>query len=302
MKISVVTATRNRGNRLGKYFSAFERMRVPRGLDWELIVVNNASTDDTVGVTREYVARTFLPLKLATENRIGVSSARNTGISLANGDVVAIIDDDCYVEPDWLEATLSIFALPDIDLAGGPVLLHNPQDLPVSIRTATEIQAVTRMDEIFYSVPGCNMAARREVYESIGGYDPNMGPGRGLAAEDSDLLYRALCRGYRIWYRPEMRVQHAHGRRTLAQQKALERSYVIGRGGFYAKHLLGGDPQAMRALYWELTSALSKRGTDGRKRNARNWPLVRQLMTGFLQVGYGKIFLSRHRAGNRLAS
>lgn len=257
--LSVVICTRNRAAKLRNALAALERMAAPVGLNWEVLVVDNGSTDDTRSLVETAAAQCPFPLRYAFEPRPGASHARNTAIHEAQGTVIASIDDDCLPQDDWLAEVIAAFeADPSLDVVGGRVELYNKTDKAITIRTETTAYQVTRPGQIFASIPGCNIAYRRALACAIGGFDTRFGPGAPIpAAEDPDFLYRALKQGAKLAYRPQICVQHDHGRQTDDDVFALEKNYIRGRGGFYAKHLLRGDRQILRMAYWE-TGALVK--------------------------------------------
>jgi len=94
------------------------------------------------------------------------------------------------------------------------------------------------------------------LIERVGLYDTDFGPGSRFIAEDSDFIYRAWKAGYKLIYVPSLFVYHDHGRRTPAAALALRRGYIFGRGGFYAKHIIGGDKVALQGMYWEILWSL----------------------------------------------
>lgn len=95
--VSVIVATRNRCAPLAETLEAMTRLVVPPALTWELIVVDNGSTDGTSALLDRYRAR--LPLRSVVEPVPGLSVARNAGLHVARGEVIAFTDDDCVVDP-----------------------------------------------------------------------------------------------------------------------------------------------------------------------------------------------------------
>jgi GT2 family glycosyltransferase len=115
---------------------------------------------------------------------------------------------------------------------------------------------------------GCNVAFKREVFEQVGYFDNNLGPGStgNLVAEDVDFLYRICRKGFKIVYSPDIVVYHNHRRKPGADSKSVRRNYVRGRGAFYCKHVLGRDDAVIKIGYWETLGV------------AKN--LVRKLLAG----------------------
>src|SRR5262249_41198831 len=102
MHYSVLICTQNRCQLLPKTLHAVARLRAPAGLDWEVVVVDNASTDETRARVEECQRGYPVPLRYALEPRPGHSMALNTGVRACRGEVVAFTDDDAYPAADWL--------------------------------------------------------------------------------------------------------------------------------------------------------------------------------------------------------
>ncbi len=287
MRISVIIATYNRSYNLRQALQSLEEMIVPEDLLWELIIIDNNSSDNTKEVFNEFCQRNKLPLKYIFEGCQGKSFALNTGITKAEGDILAITDDDCIVDRNWLISMLKEFnSDPDLSGLGGRAELYNKEDKPVSIRTSKERKMFSSHDQLFSLIPGCNMAFTRKVFNVVKGFDPSLGPGTriGAIADDPDFIYRVYKKGFKILYSPDVLVYHNHGRKTEEEVQSLNRKYVIGRGAFYCKHILKGDKDillmACREMYSILTSLL-KNLLKGKpmKKNRR---LFINLMTGII--------------------
>jgi glycosyltransferase involved in cell wall biosynthesis len=218
--ISVVIATYNRAPLLRETLASLQRQRYSEGD--EVLVVDNASTDDTADVVARLAPSFPAPLVLLREPSPGKTPALITGLAAARGDVVALTDDDVLVAEDWIGTIRALFADPAIALVGGRVdprweqpppgwlridddgrynrmsaplaLLHYGEAQPLGARTAV----------------GANMALRADVLRALGGFAPHLGRQRGtlLCGEDHDLCQRAVAGGYRCEYRPELRVRH----------------------------------------------------------------------------------------------
>lgn len=260
MKLSIVIASFNRAQGLVAFLCELSRQRVPNGVEWEAVIVDNNSNDGTRLAIAPLLSAHPQKFKYLFEGRQGKSLALNAGIAEAKGEVFVFTDDDCVPDPDWLASIAREFnADPSLGVLGGRVELFSDHDRPVSIRTSRERTLVSSSDQLFSLLIGCNMAVRRSALEVVGGFDPFLGPGTKLPAmEDLDLLYRIFQKGLKIVYSPEVLVLHNHGRTSDEQIRALNRGYVVGRGAFYCKHILGGDGDALKMAYWE-TSSLARR-------------------------------------------
>lgn len=105
--ISVIVCTRNRGNDLGNMLDSLMAMDVPADLAWELVLVDNGSSDNTATVIETY--ESSLPIVVAFESRAGLSFARNCGVAKARGEYICWTDDDVRVASDWLSAYAKAF-------------------------------------------------------------------------------------------------------------------------------------------------------------------------------------------------
>lgn len=230
---------------------------VSPGWFWEVLVVDNNSTDSTRSLVETFIGQGNPNFRYAFEPRQGKSFALNTGIRSAKGNIVAMTDDDCIVEPDWISSIFRECASdPTVAIIGGRVELYNELDEPVTVRVSRERRVVSdaRFEPSAPPIIGCNIAFRREVFDTIGYFDKDLGPGsrRGLVSEDLDFVYRACRKGFRTIYSPDVLVYHNHGRRTEADRDLLMRNYLRGRGAFYCKHILRADREVLKLAYWEI--------------------------------------------------
>lgn len=238
--VSVIVCTRNRSEALARLLEQLEHLVVPDGVRWELIVVDNASTDSTASMLASLQSR--LPMRVVHERVPGLSRARNTGIAAARGDLLLFTDDDCLPDARWLVTIRDEFSrAPSLDVLGGRVELFDQRDRPTTTRTSRErgeISVAFNLDGII----GCNLAVRRSALAAIGPFDVGLGGGTGAGAgEDVDFVYRSLRAGLRVEYSPDALVYHNHGRRTDAQVRALTRAYTVARGAIFCKYVMAGD-------------------------------------------------------------
>jgi GT2 family glycosyltransferase len=252
--VTVVVSTRNRRQKIEACARVLAALRCR--LPWQCVIVDNGSSDGTPERLRELATVLAPALEILSEPRAGVSRGRNAGIRAARGEFITMIDDDCLPESDFLDAVLEVFADLATGYYGGRVLLHDPADYPVTIKTSMQREdfppgTVLRAGAIH----GANFGFRRAVLERIGGFDPTLGPGtRTLAAEDIELATRASLAGWRGAYDPRPTVRHDHGRRTPDSIHSLDRSYDIGRGAYYLRAALldGAGTLAFRLWWWNI--------------------------------------------------
>lgn len=169
---------------------------------FELIVVDNNSTDDTRTVVESLVARHPDFLRYVFEATQGVAYGRNAGIARAQASIVAFTDDDVRVTPNWIASIArALTDHPEVDYVGGKVLPHWPSTPPEWLTPQHWAPlALTDLGDRAFIVdranPRClvsaSLAFRRSVFEELGGFDPSFQHrcGSVAAAEDHDLQLR----------------------------------------------------------------------------------------------------------------
>ena len=271
-------------------------MSVPPDIKWELIIVDNNSTDNLREVVQDFTQKSKLNVRYLFEGKPGLSHARNKGIGEARGNYIAFTDDDCIVDRPWLISILEEFdSDPDLSGLGGRAELYNTEDKPVSIRTSRERHLFVSHNQLFNLIPGCNMAFRRKVFDAVGNFDPDFGAGARIpSAEDTDFYYRVYKTGLKLLYSPDILIYHNHGRCTDEQVQALKRGYLIGRGALYCKYILRGDgiilKMALRENFWRIINLL--------KNSFRGKSIIKEIKyTYYLLLGvkYELRAISRHK-------
>jgi len=255
--VSLVVCTRNRAEKLEAFFAALGRMRARA--PWELVIVDNGSTDDTQ--QRLQVLRRGLDVRVTIvgEPRQGLGRARNTGVSAARGELLAFTDDDCYPAADYIDRVVEAFADPERAYVGGRILLFDAEDHPITVRVDSSPIPIPPYSVVPTGlVQGANMAFRRDVLERIGGFDNALGPGTPFCNDDVDAVARASAAGFAGSYVPEPVVHHHHGRRDPAAIAALWRSYDHGRGAYYAKCMFDLPTRWKVARYWWQSVGVEK--------------------------------------------
>ena len=279
--ISVVIATRNRAEHLRRCIRALRRCGRPLGWATELIVVDNGSTDATATVVAsECAASDWLRIRYLVQRRKGKAFAINTGTAAAGGSLIAFLDDDVQAEPGWLHAILERFdQSPALDLLTGRVVAAAGGTSTATTR-ATEETVLDPNRSLQGLALGCNLAVRRDVIAAVGGRDTRLGPGRGLAYEDIDFVYRVLRHGFRGWFSPKPVVVHHLGERDRRVE------YLRGRGAYYVKFIVRADrtiaSQACRELVGLCRDARRNGGRPWRSSASSAWHLAvgATIMTG----------------------
>lgn len=268
MDISLIICTRNRYRQLARCLESVRRTTFDRR--WELIIVDNGSTDETAPFVREFIKTADFRAIYLFEPTPGKSKSLNTALEAATGRILAFTDDDCYPAPDFLSQVLSAFDDPSVGYIGGRIVLYDPTDHPITINESMiPVTFPARSFVCAGCIQGANMAFRRSVLLEIGGFDPLFGPGALFpAAEEIEAVGRASAMGWKGQYRPEVVVTHHHGRKA-ADAAALWKWYAIGRGAYHMKLLLTGHQ-----FLWFARSLYQLRWRYKTSRTTVLWELV----------------------------
>jgi glycosyltransferase involved in cell wall biosynthesis len=267
MDMSLIIVTRDRCQQLARCLESLRGIVFDR--PWELIVVDNGSTDKTADVVQNFIKTGGVRGIYLFEPAPGKSKGLNSALEHASGEIVAFTDDDCYPASDFLSRIWSAFDDPSVGYIGGRIMLHDPADYPITINESTI--PVTYPANSFVCagcVQGANMAFRRRVLRDIGGFDPLFGPGTLLIAEEIDAVGRASALGWKGEYHPEVVVRHHHGRKA-ADAAAVWKLYAIGRGAYHMKLLLKGHQ-----FWWFARSIYQLRWRYKTSRTTVFWELV----------------------------
>jgi glycosyltransferase involved in cell wall biosynthesis len=268
MDISLIVCTRDRCQKLVRSLESVRQISFER--PWELVIVDNGSTDDTAGVVQEFIRSNSIQAVYLFEPKAGKSAGLNTALKVAQGQILAFTDDDCYPEPDFLTRVWSAFDDPSVGYMGGRIMLHDSVDYPMTINESMTPRTFPAGSFVCAGcVQGANMAFRRRVLIDIGGFDPVFGPGAMFpAAEEVEAVSRASAMGWKGEYRPQVVVRHHHGR-NAADAAALWKWYAIGIGAFHMKILLRGHQ-----FLWFARSVYQLRWRYKNSRTFVLWELV----------------------------
>jgi glycosyltransferase involved in cell wall biosynthesis len=262
-KISVVICAYNAERTMHACLESLQALRYP---NFEVIVVNDGSTDATLEIAEQ-----FSGIRIISQENKGLSAARNAGIDAAAGPIVAFTDSDCVVDPDWLTYLAYSFVNGGFVAVGGPNLPP-----PEESRTAACVAAspggpthVLLNDQVAEHIPGCNMAFRKDVLEQTGGFDPVF----RAAGDDVDLCWRLQNEGHAIGFSAAAMVWHFR-RNTAKAYIKQQMGYGAAEALLYFKHPyrfnLLGQSKWLGRIYGDLEHSLFLRrpviyyGTFGR--------------------------------------
>ena len=208
--VSVVISTHNRAVVLPRALRALLAQAV-HGVRFEVIAVDNGSTDGTAAIIQEYVS-TAPQLRYVHEPRTGLPYGRNAGVRAARGAIIAFTDDDVEVPANWVETIARVFAEhPDVDAIGGRVKPIWPSTVPrwLTRRQLGPFALGERGDRPFRisadnaapCLVGANFAFRRQVFDRIGLFDPAY-----TKSQDREIQLRLWRAGGVGLYVPEMAI------------------------------------------------------------------------------------------------
>jgi GT2 family glycosyltransferase len=258
-RVSVVVCSYNGERTIRDCMEGLARLDYP---NFEVIVVNDGSTDRTARIASEYDVRL-----ISTHNR-GLSAARNTGLEAADGEIVAYTDDDARPDPHWLYYLAHSFRKYGFAAVGGPNVAPAGDGLVADCVANAPGGPVHVLlsDRVAEHIPGCNMSFRREVLQEVGGFDPVY----RVAGDDVDLCWRVQERGGTLGFHPSALVWHHH--------RNYVRTYWRQQQGY-------GKAEALLEAKWpEKYNAVGHLTWDGR---VYGKGLTRALLFGRGRVQHG---------------
>jgi glycosyltransferase involved in cell wall biosynthesis len=216
---------------------------------YEIIVVENASTDNTTDVVEKY------PVRLFHSDKRGPSAARNFGVARSEADIVAFTDADCIADLYWLSELMKPYAAPEIGGVGGAILAYDHGSCDIVERFSAEyppfVNFVSGEDEYLPHIFTTNASYRRELFSQVGGFNPNL-----VTAEDVDASWRfQLQAGAKVEYAPKAIVYHHH----RATRTGLARQYrQYGFGEVLLDTMYGQYPGYPRDRSYQLRRLLGQ--------------------------------------------
>ncbi len=207
-KISVITCFYNAEKTLKEFLKGISNQTFR---DFELILVDNGSTDNSIKMIKDFVEKSDLDVKLVYESLRGPSFARNKGLDYAKGEIIAFTDADCVPHPDWLKEILN--ALQNVDAVAGKIRGFRAQNLIQKFLNLFFLTTPDK-DKLFYKpkkfeggFPTSNFSVKKSVFERIGKFDVSFAKNFG---DDFDFVFRFYKAGYKLRYTTKALVYHIH--------------------------------------------------------------------------------------------
>ncbi len=217
MRFSVIVCTYNQASSLSVVLAGLERQQFSDG-EYELVVVDNNSSDRTRQVCEDAFKRIAYPAKYVFEGHQGLSVARNRGVAEASGDIIIFTDDDARLPPDWLQNYATIYNEYGADCVYGRITVDWERGQPdwysdnfkamfVALDYGQNAKKIVDYHHEFY---GKNFSVRKEVLLALGGFDEKLGRiGSRLFLGEETRIYKGLVSGgYVVIYAPILHVAH----------------------------------------------------------------------------------------------
>lgn len=233
--------------------------------NYEIIVISKCPLKNL-----ENISNMGKNLKIEVSPNLGLSQARNKGVALSHGQIIAFIDDDAVASPRWLENIVRGIKS-GYDIVGGLILPHylsTPPSWWDESRFGTHVSINKYSREIY----GCNLAVTRKVFHIKDGFDHRLGRSVGslLSGEETDFLQRAIRSGFKVKFIDEIKVEHLIPKDRLMIHWLIKRSWyggisraVITRIN-YPNLLLKKSIKALASFVYSLLSFPLCRSTSDR--------------------------------------
>ena len=297
MDITVILCTYNRCESLAKTLRSMALSVLPEPTTWEVLVVDNNSTDETRAVVQEYSQEFPGRFRYLFEPRPGKSHALRAGIQNTHSDVVAFTDDDVLVETTWLHNLTTNLHNSRWVGSGGRILPERtfcpPRWLPVQDRYGLAPLALFDLGSEPGSLNeapfGANMAFQRKIFEKYDGFRTDLGPlpDKDIKNEDSEFCNRLLTAGERLRYEASAVVYHSIPESRLRRKHFLRWWFNkarsdIRQGGVIAstKWMVAGVPLYLfrRLAIWKFRWLVTLQPALRFSNKIKVWTVIGQIM------------------------
>lgn len=229
MDISIIICTYNRSHHLKNLLKSLYEQVIPENLKWEIIVVDNNSTDDTFKVVKGFGNDpNNIPIRYIKEEKQGLSHARNRGILESKGKYVAFTDDDAIADKNWVSALYETFQKYGCDCVGGRIYLKCNSSMPEWLTKdlwgflgfldhGDEAEIVDVTKKFLF---GGNIAFRKSMFDKVGYFNTELGRkgSKLFGNEELELITRAAKYSIKAVYQPKALVYHVIGHERLKKK------------------------------------------------------------------------------------
>jgi len=253
--ISVIVCTYNRTEALAGMLRSFFQQKGLEQIAYELLLVDNNSTDSTADVYEEFKAHR--EIRYLFEPKQGLSAARNRGVQESRGEILAFLDDDVLVDPHWLRELNRCYAQTQAEVVGGRCRLLFSGDPPgwlgpafrtnlAEVELGEERKVLTEK----YPLYGANLSFRKSTLQDCGGFLEQVGRTESnlLSGEETLLIQKITGAGGKIVYEPTASVQHRIGAERLCWDYFQRIAKGEGQSMALADPYRSGLVQALRII------------------------------------------------------
>lgn len=263
--MSVIICTRNRAEHLKDALESLTAQYLPANV-FDVIVVDNGSTDETRQIVRQFQEPGKYPeMHYIFEPTAGLSLARNAGAKAAKGEILAFIDDDELVQPTWISEILACYRRhPDASVVGGRIKIRWPDVRPAWLPEGLE-EPYGALDfgdeerEVLWPrfLFGGHISVRRAAFHQVGGFMTSLGRvGNNLMSnEEREFAYRIYEAGGITWYTPHAVVWHKAQAERINPRWVVRRSYWQGISNVVLERVIQPELtrlDLLKRVYWRL--------------------------------------------------
>ena len=299
-QISAIICTHNRDRYLAK---AIDSLLVQTCENYEILIIDNASTDRTAEVAQAYLNNPRVSYHY--EAKVGLSVARNTGAQIATSTLIAYLDDDAIASPQWLQTFIDAYAQdPKLAISGGKVTLiwdcAQPRWISENLSGNLGFYDLgdqpLQIEQPGLTPRGLNYAIRRTFLDQVGGFDLNLGRvGKNLLSnEELHMTNLALQSGWNVSYLPDAIAGHHVAPERVRRSWFLERGWWQGISECYREEIAGeagfgqlgrGGERLLRGLYKSVKLTIQGRFIPKFYASAEGL-VFENLVYSYGQIGY----------------
>ncbi len=244
--ISVIIACYNSEKVISETLRHLQGQQDFAGIPWEVVLVNNQSTDQTVAVAEQtWKENPVAPLRVILETRMGEAHARKAGIQAARYSILSVVDDDNRVASDWIKTIFNYYKDPEIGLIGCAGEGDFETTPPVWFGENEHAFAIGKLYEGAFTditedalVPGAGLSVRKEIYDHL--YALNWQPflegrvgNRQSGGADSEMCFITRLLGYKIYYSNELKFKHFTADSRITWERLKNMTYGFGAADVY---------------------------------------------------------------------
>lgn len=265
--ITLAICTYNNCYLLDKTLATIEKQCVDAAITWSTLVIDNNSTDETQQLVQTYIQSRRIPgLQYVLEKQQGLAYARRRAVTETKSELIAFIDDDCLLSPDWVEQAVAFCRNhPIAGAVGGRIELlweTPPDEFILQCKASLSAQDYgdlpTQLPSTGWTyLVGAGLLLRRKALESSGWIDSadlvDRCGSKLTSGGDIEIVLRIRKAGYQLWYNPAMQLQHYIPQRRMSVEYLCNLHRGFGQGD-HILQLLAYEYEP--TLAWRVSSLL----------------------------------------------